>query len=518
LRGWLPVVKSDLEKRIKARKLGKVIKQLRERADKFMQEGRFDAAVGEYLKILTIDPDNWRGKHGLRKLALKIPDENAAKAEGAREKAEAVYLKALRLFPDYPDNYGDPAGFYIESERPAQIEVILKEAGQKFTPEKSSFFTLGELYQKRKDFTKTLANYKAVYSLQPDKTSLLADLIKAYNELGDYQPVTVSQKRLDLELADIDIGYEPIEPSEPPENHLKALKKGVDENPTNAGYHAALAEYYTGYNLLDVAVKHYQLAVNNDSLNDYRLRTLADAWLRLGNNEEAEKALLAACKVKPDSSLSVAKLALFYEFSKDVKVAEKVLLQAVRDYPKDLNLHFTLARFYERQEELDKALIEVHKVLEFDGKKIKAHTLLGRIYKKMGRAEAAFQEFAYRESILRQKIAKEPQKEGHYNALAWFLADVNINLDEALFMAWESKTLGWVYYQRGDYGRAVKYMNQAITEDGDRADCFFRLSMALSRVGKKSEAEAAFKIGKLKDPCSVLGLRAAGILAQKPAQ
>ncbi|MEA3348558.1 MAG: tetratricopeptide repeat protein, partial [Pseudomonadota bacterium] len=191
LRGWLPVVKSDLEKRIKARKLGKVIKQLRERADKFMQEGRFEAAVGEYLKIFEKDPDNWRGKHGLRKLALKIPDENAAKAEGAREKAgqkftpekscfinledlelarpypravlesknenlkfswrnrfpakvylkfdglekaEAVYLKALRLFPDYPDNYGDPAGFYIESERPAQIEVILKEAGQKFTP------------------------------------------------------------------------------------------------------------------------------------------------------------------------------------------------------------------------------------------------------------------------------------------------------------------------------------------------------------------------------------------------
>ena len=575
LGGWLPVVKSDLEKRIKTRKLEKVIKQLHERADKFKQEGRFEAVVGEYLKILEIDPDNWRVKQGLRKLALKISDENAAKVEGAREKvgqkfspekssfinpedlelvrpnqpailenknenlkfswpkrfpanvflkfdglnkAEAVYLKALRLFPDCPDNYGDPAGFYVESECPVQIEVILKEAGQKFSPEKSSFFALRELYQKRKDFSRTLANYKVAYNLQSDKTSLLADLIKVYNELGDFQPVTVSQKPSDLEFADIDNGYEPIEPCEPPENHLKDLKKGVVEDPTNAGYHAALAEYYTGYNLLAVAVKHYQLAVNNDLLNDYRLRILADAWLRLGNNEEAEKALLAACKVKPDSSLSVAKLALFYEFSKGVKIAEKVLLRAVRNYPKDLNLHFALARFYERQEELEKALIEVHKVLEFDGKKNKAHTLLGRIYKKMGRAEAAFQEFAYRESILRQKIAQEPQKEGHYNALAWFLADANINLDEALLMAWESKTLGWVYYQRGDYGRAVKYMNQAITEDGDRADCFFRLSMALSRVGKKTEAEAAFKTGKLKEPCCVLGLRAAGVLAQKPAQ
>ena len=55
LGAWLPVVKSDLEKKIKARKLQKVVKQLRERADKFKQKGQFGAAVWEYQKILEIN-------------------------------------------------------------------------------------------------------------------------------------------------------------------------------------------------------------------------------------------------------------------------------------------------------------------------------------------------------------------------------------------------------------------------------------------------------------------------------
>ncbi len=576
LGGWLPVVKSDLEKKIKARKLRKVVKQLCERADKFKQEGQFEDAVIEYQKILTIDPGNQRGKQGLRNLALKVSDKNA-KAEVNREKVgqkfppeescftnleklelvslypcaarenenenfkfswpkrfpanvylkfdglekvEAVYLKALRLFPDYPDNYEPPVDFYVEIERPVQTEVILNEVGQEFTSEKSCFFKLGDFYQKRKDFTQTLANYKAAYNLKTDKTSLLADLIEAYNELSVYPVVRVFQKTLDLKSADIMCGYEPIEPYEPAGSHFRALKKGVEDDPTNAAYHAALAEYYTGYKLLDEAVSHYQLAVDNDSLNDYRLRTLADAWLRLGNNEKAEKALLSACKIKPDSGLSVAKLALFYEFAKDMKAAEEVFLQALRDYPRDLDLHFSLARFFERQGEFEKASVECRKALKIDDKNIKLHTLLGRIYKKMGHAKAALQEFAYSESVLRRKIAEEPQKPGHYDALAGFLADENINLDEALLMARKSMTLGWVYYRRGEYDRAVEFMSKvkATAKGGDRADYFFRLSMALSRAGKKTEAAAAFETGRFKEPCSVLGLRAAKILAQKVAQ
>lgn len=636
LKDWLFVVKSDLQKKIKARKLDKEIKQLREQADKFKQEeefeaavrkyqkileqdpnnglvikdlvkclkttslsgevimffceqitktpqekglyyglaqcfaglGRYDQAVKIYSKVLLIDPDDGWAKRELRKLSSKIsepvdksiffedvaqqlPDDeliySEQKAEDVRfapeendgdledgwrkrfppsvylrfdglEKAEAVYLKKLYLFPDYLENYRNQVDFYIESEGLAQSGAALNETGQKYLSEKRSFFRLGDLYQNKRDFTQFTANYKAIYNLQPHKDSLLTGLAESYNE----PVVMVYQKTLDLESVGSNHNCEPAD------GYFKALKKGVEDDPTNAAYHAALAEYYTGCRLLDEAVKHYQLAVNNDLQNDYRLRILADAWLRLGNNEKAENALLAARKMKPDSVLSVNKLALFYESSQNVKVAEGVLLQAVRDYPVDLDLLLSLVRFFERQGEFEKALIECRKALKIDDKNIDAYNLLGHIYKKMGYTKDALHEFALGESVLRRKIAEEPQEPAHYSAFACFLADENINLDEALLMAQKSvalkmnklnlETLGWVYYQRGEYERAVEFMNEAIAKGGDQANYFFRLSMALSRVAKKAEARAAFETGKFKEPCNVLGLRAAKILAQKRSQ
>ncbi len=108
------------------------------------------------------------------------------------------------------------------------------------------------------------------------------------------------------------------------------------------------------------------------------------------------------------------------------------------------------------------------------------------------------------EQMLRQQLAQDPNNSEALNFLGYMLAEQGIRLDEAeqlIRRALNSKpddayyldSLAWVYYQRGDYARAIKLQNKAITRVSDDAVMFEHLGDMEWKQGMREPARAHWR-------------------------
>lgn len=97
------------------------------------------------------------------------------------------------------------------------------------------------------------------------------------------------------------------------------------------------------------------------------------------------------------------------------------------------------------------------------------------------------------------------------NNLAYLYSEKQDKLDEALKLAERAKnlvprdgsitdTLGWVYYKKGDYNKAITFLKEAASLSPDEPTIRYHLGLAYIRNGMKGEArkeiEGALKMTK----------------------
>lgn len=136
------------------------------------------------------------------------------------------------------------------------------------------------------------------------------------------------------------------------------------------------------------------------------------------------------------------------------------------------------------------ALEEFRKIVRVDPYNVAAHTNLGYAYVGLGDEAGAIAEFE-------QVIMLEPEAPIGYNNLAYIYIDGGVYVEEGLEMARKAvslspengafrDTLGWGYYQLGDYDAAVAELTRAIAlmateKPWDRALAHYHLGMAYAR-------------------------------------
>ncbi len=118
--------------------------------------------------------------------------------------------------------------------------------------------------------------------------------------------------------------------------------------------------------------------------------------------------------------------------------------------------------------------------------------------------------FEEMERLLRQIIANDPNHAHAHNALGYHFADRNERLDEAYGLISRALTLapndahiidsmGWIYFRKGDFAKAEKYLRLAQRQQPD-AEISTHLAEVLWTMGNVAEAESLLRSAFSIDP------------------
>ena len=125
------------------------------------------------------------------------------------------------------------------------------------------------------------------------------------------------------------------------------------------------------------------------------------------------------------------------------------------------------------------------------------HLSIGHIYSRKGEIDKALDEY-------KQVIALAPDSPIGYNELAYHYAESETNLDEGLEYALKAAelapkdasildTLGWIYFKKENFNKAIEILNAAIASRQNSPTIRFHLGMAHYKNRNLNNALNEFK-------------------------
>ena len=165
------------------------------------------------------------------------------------------------------------------------------------------------------------------------------------------------------------------------------------------------------------------------------------------------------------------------------------LIKKVPDNPEFMNY---LGSFYEDVEEFGHAEKALKQGIEIDSKNIDLHFRLGVVYDKWGKKDSSIKE-------MKAVIRLDPKNADALNYLGYTYADLGRNLDEAENLIKEAlqykpddgyitDSLGWVYFKKGLYKKALKLLKKAVELIPDDPIILEHLGDAYLKINDKKNA------------------------------
>ncbi len=485
-----------------------------ELGDFYATVGRDEEAINVFNQILQDAPEFARARYRLGEIYLDRKENEAVNNQVAEllklndHDAEALMLRArVRL----QENKAEEAVADLE-------EVLKKQPSQK----NALFYmaqarlALGQIEQARA-FTGDLGKYHPNY-LKTDLLKIQASFASNETETALrqanmlFETAKVSLPSADNSAAEIqDLqaraqsarGLAYLELGKLAEAHadLLAVQK---LSPQSSAAMGNLAKVLTAEKNLNEAAKLYANALAADAKNFDALSGLIGIQTAQKNFADAHASIDKAMQAnanQPDVLAAIHYLkSNVFAAENNQAAAENELKAAIEIDDQYLPAYSAYAAVLVARNETEKAIEQYNKIVERKPS-ASVYTLLGML--EEARGNSAEVEKNYRKAL---EIA--PDSPVAANNLAWFIADNQGNLDEALQLAQKTvdknqtvagfyDTLGWVYYKKNLFLPAVEQLKKAVALDeaaARRANSNvnpayrMRLGMALASAGDKTSA------------------------------
>jgi tetratricopeptide (TPR) repeat protein len=225
---------------------------------------------------------------------------------------------------------------------------------------------------------------------------------------------------------------------------------------------------------------------------------LVNGLVRAQQYDKAVSFLQTVLKSNPTNAEAYVMLGSVQLQKKAPAEALESFRKAVEKQPKNSNGYQALADFYVREKNNDEALKIIRAGLHEQPDSFALHMALGGVLERKGDYEAAIAEYEY---LLKQ----QPGSLAVANDLASLLSDHRTDkasLERAYSLAMVLRkspvsmykdTLGWVYYQRGDYKNAVPLLEEAAAERPDSGVVQYHLGMSYIAIDQPAKASERLK-------------------------
>jgi tetratricopeptide (TPR) repeat protein len=195
------------------------------------------------------------------------------------------------------------------------------------------------------------------------------------------------------------------------------------------------------------------------------LRALLDLDMREGRLAESAERVGAALRARPDDARLVQLHGEVSLYTGDTAGAESSFRRAIDLNPNDLQAYGSLARYLAVSGRPEEVVHTYERALGANPQSATLHLVVGSLYELRNRSREAVERYE-------EAIRLDPSLAVAKNNLAYLMAEQGGNLDRALDLAQEAKsllpdnpnaadTLGWVLYKKNVPSAAIGYLREA---------------------------------------------------------
>jgi tetratricopeptide (TPR) repeat protein len=502
---------------------------------RYLKEDNRESAIEELEQVLRYDPVSERAATSLALLysrsgrlqdAMKVLEDTVA--AGARSSTIHIML----------------GNTYQQQGRRADAERELRRATELGPDNAASFVYLGDVLKDNNDLVDATWAYEQAARLQPDSYLVRQKLGLAYTEMEDFDRAAVELKSAtDLQPASsessFNLGIVLIHQGKTDEAE-RPLLIALGRNPSSIPVRRVLAGLYCQLERWQEAGDQYaaiaKLRPNNEQFTEemavvqilsgeysQAIETLkstggatsasaftrvlnAGATLRLGRTDEAVEQAGQILSFADDTPIftMIGTISLFGK--PRMLIMYRALFQELIDEgARSGPLNVFLGRLLENAGNIEAAAAAMEDALAVDPDSELAQYYAGAIYDKLHDREKAIEH-------LKRAIEIGPGKAEYYNHLGYLYAENNIHLDKAFELLSKAleldpdngymlDSIAWVYYQRGEYDKALEYIRRALPNvRTDDAVIREHLGDVLFALGRKEEALAEWRKAIRLDP------------------
>jgi tetratricopeptide (TPR) repeat protein len=340
---------------------------------------------------------------------------------------------------------------------------------------------LAELYEKRGETDKAIALLERLYKTMPDNESIPPVLMQRYIQASDYESGFELLESVSHTLpADVVPRYYVA--------FGNALLEALDSTISVSG-HAARYIEETGETFGDDWRVQLIRGMIAFSLHDTSL------------SERIFTRALTLADTMPEVPLQVA---IFYMQQQYYVGVEHVTKKYEERFSQDARYPFFAALALSRLQRQDEAILALRRTLAIDSAYVEAWVQLGIEYSTMG--ETRLSDSAYARALV-----LDPKNALANNNYAYSLSERGEQLEEAKRMAETAlrtdpdnpsylDTMGWIYFQLGNYEQAREYVRRAIDNGDASATVYEHLGDVYEKLGDTDEAIRMWEKSLEKEP------------------
>jgi tetratricopeptide (TPR) repeat protein len=245
------------------------------------------------------------------------------------------------------------------------------------------------------------------------------------------------------------------------------------------------------------AANEFNLVLAGDPENDRARYYLGATYVEM---KADDKALESFERVSEKSELyldSRVQAAYLYDRKDQTQKAIDVLQAVLKKSSDRKEIYAFLSSLYRKLKEYPKAIQAMERVVSLDPKNDEAHFQLGALYDENKNKDKSV-------ANMKKAIELNPKNAAALNYLGYTWAEMGVQLDDAEDLIQRAlkiqpndgfyiDSLGWVYYQKGDYPKAVEQLERAVEITVDDPTIIEHLADAYDKAGRGDRALTRYR-------------------------
>lgn len=456
--------------------------------------GQYDEAIEQYRAALRSDPDSVQLRAEIALLFLKKGevaeaekllaeamtinenDRNAMillagiySARGEFLKAKAIYEKCIAANREDTEAYLFLGSLYMSEKRYDEAITVYEKIISYDEGNIMALYYLARLHGEIKSFDKAKQYYQTVIDLKPNFEPALLDMGTLFEIEGNFDKaieyyrkvVTLDplNKKVRSRIATIFVKKKQYNQA------IYEFEKLSDLDREDVNLRVKIGLLHLEEERYDEAIREFNIALAANPKNDSVRYYLALSWRGKGDTKKAAQEFLKIDPKSEEFGSAIKSLAFLYIKSGTLDEGITTMqgyLDRIKDNP---DIYMVVALLYEEKQDFKKAIELLGEAHKISAKNTDILYQMGMLYERLGDTDAALR---YMDEVLQI----DPDYANALNFVGYTWADKGINLPEAeekIKKALDQKpddayirdSIGWVYYKKGEYAKALNELLRA---------------------------------------------------------